>query len=391
MPTGSGKLATSASLSDEATARADGDSANASDIQAMQARMPAGSGKVASQAALQQAEQTAADASSANASDITALGARMDTAEGDITANTGALTAIDSRVTTNEGNITSLTTQTTNLSAQLHTPWVNAGFESGTAGQTGAPAGWFCEVVGGQSQDDPCKNMQYYANAAPGSSGTLSYGCDVYNPGGKEAGSWALGKHFRVHQAGSTLTVTAQVCAQEVNNTTSWDGTKDAGQTFMGEGDAFIEVRCFDENGAAITMDAADQFSTTATDQDYQINGPKAYSDNTWLPLTHTLTIPDGTARLDVLLVASDGSNSVVALGTRLENSAIQFDDFDVSGPVSETGDGGRDAQVYANAQAIQQTQAEVSQQGDTLTSQGSSITDLENSLSTTNQNVTDA
>lgn len=76
MPTGTGKLATAASVTTESTTRAAADTALATRATAMEARMPSGTGPLATAASVTNEATTRATADTAMASDIALMGAR---------------------------------------------------------------------------------------------------------------------------------------------------------------------------------------------------------------------------------------------------------------------------------------------------------------------------
>ncbi|MDH1477508.1 phage tail protein, partial [Comamonas thiooxydans] len=102
----------------ERQARVSGDSANASAIDAVKARMPTGSGKVASEASVIDEATARAAADAAAASRTTAIEARLPAGTGSL-ATAAAVTALDTRVTAAEGSLTSQSGQITSLQNNL--------------------------------------------------------------------------------------------------------------------------------------------------------------------------------------------------------------------------------------------------------------------------------
>ncbi|MCO8251096.1 TipJ family phage tail tip protein [Comamonas thiooxydans] len=102
----------------ERQARVAGDGANASAIDAVKVRMPTGTGKVASEASVTDEAAARAAADAAAASRTTAIEARLPAGTGAL-ATAAAVTALDTRVTAAEGSITSQSGQITNLQNNL--------------------------------------------------------------------------------------------------------------------------------------------------------------------------------------------------------------------------------------------------------------------------------
>ena len=210
-------------------------------------------------------------------------------------------------------------------------PLTNGGFEVGDPDDAGTPLNWFMEV------SDDVENFTLHddAGAASGSTGIQCFGADDSTnsgvaPGG--VGYFKVGKQFEISSAGGVLTVTA-VCKLYSATTAAWNGTYTSGvQTFLAEDDAFIEVRCYAINGSTVTLTAAQQYSLSASHQDYDVNGARNVS-GLWLALTHTLTIPTNTFRVDVLLCGTDGGNAVGSLGAMGVDAGVLFDDIGVKYP----------------------------------------------------------
>lgn len=102
-----------ASIQTESTARADADTALASDISSLSTTVDQNTADIATETTA----RTTAD--TALASDITALEASVTDLETDTIANAAAITSIDTRVTTAEGNITSNATSITSLQSDI--------------------------------------------------------------------------------------------------------------------------------------------------------------------------------------------------------------------------------------------------------------------------------
>jgi Carbohydrate binding domain. len=138
MPAGTGQLATAASVSSEASARASADSALSSRLDVVEARMPAGTGELATAAALnaldgrvtsaegqissQGSALTAVQAEIATARDGKPnLDARLDGMDSQIAtkASASAVSALDARVTSAEGQISSQASAITAINTTL--------------------------------------------------------------------------------------------------------------------------------------------------------------------------------------------------------------------------------------------------------------------------------
>ncbi len=102
----------------ERQARVSGDSANATAIDAVKARMPTGTGKAASEASVIDEATARAAADAAAASRTTAIEARLPAGTGSL-ATAAAVTALDTRVTAAEGSLTSQSGQITSLQNNL--------------------------------------------------------------------------------------------------------------------------------------------------------------------------------------------------------------------------------------------------------------------------------
>ncbi|WP_034396296.1 host specificity factor TipJ family phage tail protein, partial [Comamonas thiooxydans] len=134
----------------ERQARVSGDSANASAIDAVKARLPTGTGKVASEASVTDEAAARAAADAAAASRTTVIEGRLPAGNGQL-ATAAAVTALDTRVTSAEGSITSQSGQITNLQNNLAAAGgpnliYNSSFE--LLASNGAIDGWALGGVG---------------------------------------------------------------------------------------------------------------------------------------------------------------------------------------------------------------------------------------------------
>ncbi|MCD9005240.1 carbohydrate-binding protein [Luteimonas sp. XNQY3] len=117
MPTGTGPLAASATVSDNNTASINRDTALGARLAVTEARMPTGSGELATLARVVQAETTAAAANSALATRTTSMEARMPTGTGPL-ATQATVTAYDAASVTRD---TALGNRTTAIETRLPT------------------------------------------------------------------------------------------------------------------------------------------------------------------------------------------------------------------------------------------------------------------------------
>jgi hypothetical protein len=213
---------------------------------------------------------------------------------------------------------------------ELYSPLVNPGFEAGTHDSYEIPDGWFIE----SSETNPEDLLRYINIPADTSSGLLGYGASVHNQSGTSCGYWKLGKRFDIVDPGYTFSVTVQCRIQGDTTDLTTGNPTDGAETWVAEDDAYIEFRCYEEDGTPITtLTLAEQYSKTASHQDY-INGgnvERVFGSGTWVPLTHSITIPANCYRLEVLLCTSDGNNNVYPLGHLDVNAAVIFDDFTVN------------------------------------------------------------
>lgn len=121
MPTGTGGLATQASVADEATARADADSALGSRITVVEARMPGGSGTLATASALSALDArvvTAENTITSQGNALTAIQARLPVGT-DQLATANSVSLLESRVTTVEGEVDANSAAITSLDVKL--------------------------------------------------------------------------------------------------------------------------------------------------------------------------------------------------------------------------------------------------------------------------------
>ena len=218
MPTGTGELATQASVADEATVRATADSALGSRITVVEARMPAGTGQLATATALSSLDArvtTAEGTITSQGSAITAIQTRLPAGSGQL-ATASAVTALDARVTAAEGSITSLSTAITSVNATL----------------------------GGIANDSFMVNgsFEYQGDwgASPNTIGTLPPACSYYGPTGNHVyhytGTWSM--WMTPHAANRTLynkaktpVVPGQVVKGSVRIRTVAGAQPDAGTT----------------------------------------------------------------------------------------------------------------------------------------------------------------
>ncbi|WP_428176507.1 host specificity factor TipJ family phage tail protein [Comamonas testosteroni] len=125
----------------ERQARVAGDGANATAIDAVKARMPTGTGKVASEASVIDEAAARAAADTAAASRTTAIEARLPAGTGAL-ATAAAVTALDTRVTAAEGVNTSQSTSITNLQNSItNGPVLPSDFSAGMGNWTGSRQG----------------------------------------------------------------------------------------------------------------------------------------------------------------------------------------------------------------------------------------------------------
>lgn len=134
MPAGNGGLATAASVSSEATARTNADSALGQRIGVVEARMPTGTGPLATSASVTSVETASADRD-------TALGQRIDSTNATVggKADTSTVTALNSRVTQIGNETTANSTALTGVVAKTNVNGnmlVNPTFSQGALGWT---------------------------------------------------------------------------------------------------------------------------------------------------------------------------------------------------------------------------------------------------------------
>ncbi|WP_244812230.1 host specificity factor TipJ family phage tail protein [Xanthomonas arboricola] len=134
MPAGNGGLATAASVTSEATARTNADSALGQRIGVVEARMPTGTGSLATSASVTSVETASADRD-------TALGQRIDSTNATVAgkADTSTVNALNSRVTQIGNETTATSTALTGVVAKTNVNGnmlVNPTFSQGALGWT---------------------------------------------------------------------------------------------------------------------------------------------------------------------------------------------------------------------------------------------------------------
>lgn len=122
----------------ERDARVTADEANASAIEVIQARMPTGDGKVATEASVTEERQARADGDSANAEAIGRVSARMPAGDGKV-ASAEALDAVSTRVEETEEGVRAVGDRTSSLEAQV--TYKHAGDRDWNAGDRDVRAG----------------------------------------------------------------------------------------------------------------------------------------------------------------------------------------------------------------------------------------------------------
>lgn len=358
----------------ERQARVSGDSANASAIDAVKARMPTGTGKVASEASVTDEATARAAADAAAASRTTAIEARLPAGSGQL-ATAAAVTALDTRVTSAEGSLTSQSGQITNLQNNLAAAGgpnliYNSSFE--LLGSNGAIDGW---ALGGAGTGTVSRVASWLAAkeyAARVDAPALTAGqYKDFNPAAAlypvvdAAGSYMLSVFARagagvkvriygqsIDAAGATLqTFTgAQVIPGDGMRITLQTGSMHANTTALR-----VILRLYDMSGAAVWVEwdrVQVEAGMVAT----------AWRDNSQARDAATSSALSG---LTSRVTAAEGVNTSQSTSiTNLQNSVTNLQ----SGK--------------ADASALSALDSKVTTQGNTLTSQGSAITALQNSIS---------
>jgi len=119
MPAGSGKVASEASVTDETTARASGDSALASRAALIEARLPAGTGQLATTAQVVAEEQARVAGDSANASLIQGVRTDLTSTQGTVGGQGTAINGLQSSVTSINGALISQAGSISQLQASV--------------------------------------------------------------------------------------------------------------------------------------------------------------------------------------------------------------------------------------------------------------------------------
>lgn len=201
-------------------------------------------------------------------------------------------------------------------------------FESGTAGAYDDALGWFYEGQHIVASPSTAERLKHYADPLTGG-GATSYGAAsaVNGPSSEATGHWKIGKRFTIENDGGDLTVNVRMWLLSGTTVGRLAADPIAGtETWVAEDDAYIKLRYYDAAGAQIGSDVD---STTASEQDYQINSDRSISGLD-LPLTFTDTAPTNAFRIEVLLCATDGSGTVQTKGFDGANAAVKFDNFTI-------------------------------------------------------------
>jgi hypothetical protein len=213
----------------------------------------------------------------------------------------------------------------------------NLGFEFGERGIVTAPDGWRWSGTGesgGVFSADVPRESDYASGQSFGSPS------ETHPVTGNPMGSWGISKTYRVSEGGHTLDIDAWVHA---TGTIPSDFTFSSGDTFVGEDDAFVEVHCYAEDGTEQSLADTAKYSTTAIHNLRTRTGVGGYHSR-WFPLSHSLTVPNDTVRIEVSLVATDGDDKFHPLGYRAGDAGVLFDDARFSyrtGLVRTAGGGG--------------------------------------------------
>ncbi|EMA47979.1 hypothetical protein [Halococcus saccharolyticus] len=177
----------------------------------------------------------------------------------------------------------------------------------------------------------------FYADSPDTITSTQSFGCDFVNttaPDGSTISSstWALATEYAVGAGGHDLSVS--VYARPTADYTAYDDgqTHSDSETFTGEDDAFIDVRCYDSSLQPLSLATTTQYSATASEQYFAAGNTTSLSGSTWVSLTHTASLPAEATFVEVRIQTADNNDMWASRGTvGSGNASILFDDYNAT------------------------------------------------------------
>ena len=237
----------------------------------------------------------------------------------------------------------------------------NAGFEIGSSGLVGVPAGWIGDAY---SSSAYTLRLGYRSDVASNSSfaSELSFGTMATNAGHW----WSLEKYFSAEPS-QTFAVSAKVKCLTLNYGSSSNFTNN---NYIDEDDWIMVARWYDDDGALLSSSATVAFSVRYRN----VNSGNNPINDTWLDWSsENITAPANTAFVKLELAAVDATGAVVADRTAYKtaadfrggNSACLIDDIvfsSTNGDILEIDIGSVDAAVSAAAAATSATSAAASQ-----------------------------
>lgn len=198
---------------------------------------------------------------------------------------------------------------------------INPGFETGTIGAVGVPAGW--ELVA--SKAGVIENLQlshFAARTGSDKASILSFGTDTITAGPW----WYLAKRFRAYP-GQLFNFSAWAWLKEAGTEAAANA---AGVHFIGEDDFYFHWIWFNADGDQIGQSASYSLNYTSR---------SSISNGTWdKRAVSNQTAPTNAAYMEMRLVACDGNNLAVSSNAaKLDyseftgNAAVKFDDFEIA------------------------------------------------------------
>jgi hypothetical protein len=433
LPSGTGVLATAASVSDEVSARTSADNALGSRTGVIEARLPTGTDKLANESRVVTAENASVSRDNALGSRVTTVEARMPTGTGGL-ATAASVDSIESRVTTAEGTISSQGASITSLNNSLSTTNSNV-----TAAQNAANAA--NTLAGG-------KGKVIVQSATPGAADQLAQNLWIDTTGGSNtpkrwngsawvavtdkvatdaaaAAASALSQVALKADASAVTALTTRVTNAENTNTSqstnitsltnSINAARTQGDNLISNGGFEFDAtdwtlpsgivvvaegrnggKCLKYNfageavankGRAVPVQAGRTYRFSA----YYRNTPdfNGTSNNTKLRVGDNAGYPAFTIPLITkseswiqasgdYVCAVDNSIATLTVSSNHTVGTMWLDDVSFVDVTDQV----------ATANAVQALDTKVIQQGETITSQGTSITSLQNGLTTVTNDV---
>lgn len=225
----------------------------------------------------------------------------------------------------------SLESQGSPIVTEADDPIGNLGFELGEQGINTTPRGWEFipdnPGVGGVFSNEVPPFTEY---ASDQSFGSPSFQHPVLDEG---MGTWRLQKTFYVPNVTSGHQLSIEVQCRVKGNVPESLSLPD-GENFVGENDAFVEVRCYND-GQQIQLPLDQQYSDTALTQFRERLDGFGSFNNDWTDIEHSIELPSNTEYVEIDFATADGSNSILPKGSEGGgNAGVLFDDVVIEYPM---------------------------------------------------------